>query len=95
MAYHKWDANYWKSEYDKLMQSNKQLRLLLDKKSDEVSKYRAKADLFDIAKRPIIFVQENSVKNLPDYVRMLFTVIEYKSGYSKPEIITAFDPFAN
>lgn len=95
MAYHKWDADYWQGEYRKVVEHNKQLMLKVDKLSDELCKTKEKANLLDIAKRPIIFVQENSVKNLPDYVRMLFTVIEYKSGYNKPEMITAFSPFRN
>ena len=93
MAYHKWDAEYWKGEWQKTTSHNQELRLQIVKLQDELSKVRELAKLSDIAKRPILFVQENSVKSLPDHVRMIYTVIEYKAGYNKPEILTAYSPF--
>lgn len=93
MAYHKWDAEYWQGEYQKVVSHNQELRQQITKLQDELGRTRHLAELSDIAKRPILFVQEHSVKSLPEYVRMIYTVIEYKAGYNKPEILTAHNPF--
>lgn len=93
MAYHKWDAEYWKGEWEKTVKHNQELRLQITKLCDELNKTKELAKLSDIAKRPILFVQENSIKSLPEHIRMIYTVIEYKNGYNKPEILTAFSPF--
>jgi|GEM_PF-3845327 len=93
MAYHKWNAEYWQGEYEKVVKSNKELRSQITNLQDQLEKTRHLAELSNIAKRPILFVQENSVKSMPDYIRMIYTIIEYKTGYNKPEILTAHTPF--
>ena len=94
MAYHKWDAEYWEQECSRLAKLLQDRARMITQLQGELREVKERAQLLDVASRPIIFVQENSLISLPDYMKLMFTIVEYKSGYNKPELVIAHNPFA-